>query len=60
MDRFNVILVKYLLGNVMVISGLILLIINYVNPIKEESLVLAWSFVIAGIINLIYKSLKKR
>ncbi|MCM3031396.1 hypothetical protein [Niallia sp. MER 6] len=52
---------KYFIGVVMVISGVLLLVITKNKEFKEieQSLVIAYSFLIFGIVYLLYKYFRK-
>ncbi|EPD53769.1 hypothetical protein HMPREF1210_00592 [Paenisporosarcina sp. HGH0030] len=53
---------KYLIGSVMIICGILLFIITHGKPFKEveDSLVVAYAFVIGGIVHLLFKAIQKR
>ncbi|SOC24598.1 hypothetical protein SAMN05880501_11763 [Ureibacillus xyleni] len=53
---------RYIIGIVMIIAGIVLLMITQDRDFKEveESIVIAYSFLIFGIIYIVYKLIRKR
>jgi len=53
---------RYIIGFVMIISGILLLIITKDKDFKEveDSLVIAYSLLIFGFIYIVYKVIRKR
>jgi hypothetical protein len=53
---------RYLVGLVMMISGILLLIVTKGKDFREieDSLVIAYSFLIFGFIYVVYKIMRKR